>query len=57
MWRTQEHVNYGMWVTDANGIRGGFLEADRTEHLAKSTDFQDYPEPTLLTMVNGTWQI
>ena len=54
MWRTQEHVNYGMWVTDANGIRGGFLEADGTEHLAKSTDSG---LPGANTVNDGQWHM
>ncbi len=30
-------VNYGVWITDKNHIRGGFEESDGTDHLAITT--------------------
>jgi concanavalin A-like lectin/glucanase superfamily protein len=31
-------VNYGVWITDLNHLRGGFEESDGTDHLTISTN-------------------
>ena len=32
-----DNVNYGMWVSDLNHLRGGFEEGDGTDHMVTST--------------------
>jgi len=58
------YVNYGMWVTDADGLRGGFNETGTgTDFLAKipgdgSNGFRPNGEPYATPKVNdGLWHL